>query len=190
MNSQPEIPIIKSLVKKILEHPFDYDWSLQGLGMLRLYIDSERRLHVWDDRYAVENVSQMHTHPWNFRSIVVAGCVRNLKFVESEAGEIYNRQKIFCGVGGGLVGEADTVRLFMVEPEIRTERQSYVEDAHEIHVSSPLRGTVTIIRREYLDDADHAYVYWKEGNWVSAEPRPATKEEIEDITQTSLMTWF
>ena len=191
MESQPKEAIVKSLVRAILKSPYDLEWSLQGLGMLRTYLDDERRLHIWDDRYQVHNVSQMHTHPWNFRSVVIAGEVTNYKFIEDKIdGVPYKRQSIFCGVGGGLEGFADVVYLSQIHPEVRRERESYEELAHEIHISKPLRGTVTVIRREYLEDSDHAYVFWKDGDWVSAEPRSATKDEIKDITQNSLLTWF
>jgi len=188
--NEPKTHVLKSLVKAILKSPYDLEWSIQGLGMLRTYIDDERRLHIWDDRYQVENVSQMHTHPWNFKSIVVVGRVENIKYVESSSGIVYNRQNIFCGVGGGLEGKPDKVELLELEPEIRVERESYEELAHEIHISKPERGTVTLIRREYLEDVDHAYVYWKDGDWVSAEPRIAIHTEINDITTYSLDKWF
>lgn len=190
--------VLKSLVKKILEQPYDQEWSVQGLGMMRLYLDDNRRLHIWDDRLKVENVSVMHTHPWNFRSYVVAGVVNNERFVTpivdphvADTGcKVYHRQSIFCGVGGGLEGSPDEVLLGSAGVETYTERETYHELAHEIHVSNPDRGTITSIKREPLADADHAYVYWEEGEWVSAEPRSATKEEIKFVTEYSLGRWF
>jgi hypothetical protein len=188
--------VVKSLVKKILESPTDHEWTLQGLGMLRLYLDDERRLHVWDSRYAVENVSQMHTHPWNFKSHVVAGELHNTRFVvvDSEpaptTAKEFNKQTIFCGVGGGLVDSPRKVHLDVYSQEFYSERESYDELAHEIHISQPVDGTVTIVKREFLEDADHALVFWETGEWVSAEPRPATEKEILDITSYSLNRWF
>lgn len=182
--------LLKSLVRKILEAPTEYDWSIQGLGMLRLYLDDTHRMHIWDDRYQVEDVSQMHTHPWNFQSTIIAGVIHNHRFVESSQAHEYHRQKIFCGVGGGLVGEPDTVKLAMTQEEIYTEGNFYTELAHEIHISKPERGTVTIVERQFLDDADHAYVYWDKGEWISAEPRKAELSEILDICNNSLYNWF
>jgi hypothetical protein len=186
----------KSLVKKILEHPLRYDWTLQGLGMLRLYLDDERRMHVWDDRYSVDDVSQMHTHPWNFESFIVAGEVTNQLYHEvsntvmPEGSLQYNKQKIFCGTGGGLIGEPEKTWLAARRPNTYGEGCTYYELADEIHISNPKRGTVTIVTREFLADNDHAYVFWKNGDWVSAEPRPATKGEIVAICDNSLDTWF
>ncbi len=69
--------VTQSLALKLLEtsavRPEAFEWSLQGFGMLRLYLSKEVRLHVWDDRYAVKNVTTIHTHPWHFRSTVLFG---------------------------------------------------------------------------------------------------------------------
>ena len=61
------------LVKTILEasrHGGISGWSLQGLGMFRLYLSHEKRLHVWDARFRTSDVSVIHTHPWHFTSEV------------------------------------------------------------------------------------------------------------------------
>jgi hypothetical protein len=185
--------VTKSLVQKILENPIGYTWTLQGLGMLRLYLDGERRLHIWDSRYRVKDVSQMHTHPWDFRSLVVAGTVRNQIEIEVPAEEgdtTHYKQTIFCGVGGGLRGEPSRVRLVEDSYHTYSEGESYEERAHQIHVSDPDDGTVTIIKRIVVGDSDHALVFWEDGEWVSAEPREATTREVMDITQRSLERWF
>lgn len=188
--------INKALVRKILEHPFGFEWSLQGFGMLRLYLEPEIRLHVWDSRFTVESVSQTHTHPWNFHSTVVAGVVRNTRYHEVDSHKAtgartkaLRRQTILCGVGGGLEGDPEDVELWAEPVEVYGAGHSYTQRAHEIHVSEPYDGTVTIIRREFLDDQDHAYVYF-DGDWVSAEPRPASNLEVAQITEYALKRWF
>jgi hypothetical protein len=183
----------KSLVQKILEHPLGHEWTLQGLGMLRLYLDDKRRMHIWDDRFKAENVSEIHTHPWNFKSTIVAGIVRNQICIEAQGSPVTHwKQSIFCGAGGGLEGIADRVRLMESEYQTYNEGDIYSELAHEIHVSTPERGTVTIVEREFLQDSDHAFVYWEGGahDWVSAEPRPAEPYEVISICDNSLATWF
>ena len=35
------------IVKKILNNPLDYEWELQGFGMLRTYIDKDTRMQIW-----------------------------------------------------------------------------------------------------------------------------------------------
>lgn len=182
----------KHLVKEILEYPERKTWTLQGFGMLRTYLSPEVRLHIWDDRYRNSDVSMMHTHPWHFHSYVVAGSVRNLIYVEVEGeADPYNRQTIQCGEGGGKVGEPETVGLVLASAFDVREGEEYSQDAHEIHMSEPDNGTITIIEREFLDDTEHAYVYWeKDKEWITAEPRLATDDEIEAITQYSLDRWF
>lgn len=180
------------LAKVILEHCEDYEWSLQGLGMLRLYLAPEVRLHVWDSRYVVSGVSQMHTHPWHFHSTVLAGSVTNHRYEETGfAGSRVCRQRIRCGEGGGLVGEPEIIELTRVSEEHYKPGDCYHQLASEIHVSEPESGTVTIIRRDFQDDSDHAHVFWPEGaEWVSAEPRRAAEEEVRDICGASLKRWF
>jgi hypothetical protein len=74
--------------------------------------------------------------------------------------------------------------------ETYREGSSYSEQAHEIHLSDPARGTITIVKRKKLPDPDHALVFWELGEWVSAEPHPATPTEILDITSMALSLWF
>lgn len=180
---------IKKLVQHVLEYPKGYEWTVQGLGMMRTYLAPEIRLHVWDGKHKFPNVSELHTHPWNFHSIVVAGKVFNHRYVESGDGTQIMRQTIRCGEGGGLIGDPEKVRLTMGMKECYIEGDIYVQKAREIHRSSPLDGTVTIIHREFLDDTEHAYVYF-DGEWVTAEPRAATPQEIEDTCVIALGTWF
>lgn len=184
--------VTKELVKKILEQPLGHEWSVQGLGMMRLYLSKERRLHIWNSALRVPGVSEMHTHPWHFRSLVVAGTVINHKYEinESGYGASSKAQQIFCGEGGGLVGEPKNVFLLPLPIQTFREKETYEELAEEIHISRPLDGTVTIVKREFLSDEDHAWVYWPSGEWVSAEPRAAVNDEIEFVAKDSLARWF
>jgi hypothetical protein len=192
--------LTKPLVKKILENPSGFDWTLQGLGMLRTYIGSnDLRLHVWDSRFAFPDVSTMHTHPWNFHSLIVAGEVRQVRFVNPEViggtppSKVFKQQEILCGVGGGPVeGQGPKIVHFSsLSEEVYREGDVYSQLAHEIHSSYPVDGTVTIIEREMLDDTEHAFVYWDvDKEWVTAEPRPATTQEIAVICQNALKSWF
>jgi hypothetical protein len=180
----------KSLVKFILEHAADYEWSLQGFGMLRLHLSDEVRLNVWDSRYRVPKVSMMHTHPWNFTSIVIAGVLINTRFSFNLRGAEYNYALIKPGPGGGLREDLGTIHLLHHRFEYYTEGDVYQQVHNEIHTSSPELGTVTLNIRERVGD-DIARVYWPAGEqWVSAEPRKATKEEVEDIVSHSLQRWF
>lgn len=190
----------KALVGQILMKWSYYEWSLQGFGMLRTYLDADEtiRLHVWDERYAVEGVSDMHTHPWDFVSYVVAGEVINTRFchaadayIENGIYEEFMEQKLRCGVGGGVVDKPIPTKMTALEPERYTEGNWYTQKAEEIHISKPASGTVTIVSRSFKEDTEHAYVYWPVGEeWVSAEPREAQPYEVLDIVEYSTGRWF
>lgn len=182
------------LVRDLLERPLGREWTLQGLGMLRTYLSKEVRLHIWDKRYAVPGVSELHTHPWDFSSLVVAGVVRNVRHLSYSGPTIglpYIRQALRCGAGGGLQGVPEPVFLAARDVEYYDAGTSYRQTAGEIHRSVPEDGTVTLVQREFYEDKDAAHVFWPDGQvWVSAEPRPATDEEVLAITGNALKRWF
>lgn len=148
------------------------------------------RLHVWDDRYTVPGVSELHTHPWHMRSLVIVGEVRNQRFDEVDEGRSYWRQTIRCGEGGGLRGVPEAVKLALTVDETVLEGQMYSQTADEIHRSLPLNGTVTLVHREVAEDADHAHVYYRyDEEWVSAEPHGASPATVRDILGASKARW-
>jgi hypothetical protein len=189
----------KDDIRKILENPLDREWSIQGLGMLRTYLDDKKvqRLHVWSDeaRGMWDGASELHTHPWDMISIIMAGRLEQHRFVAFlptlKEPATHMQQKILCGEGGGLCGLPERALLRQMSPEFYKEGDVYRQGWWEIHRTRPADGTVTIIARDFTSDPDHAFVYWPVGeDWVSAEPRPATEDEIIRITQRSLERWF
>lgn len=166
-------------------------WSLQGLGMLRLYLSREVRLHVWDSRFVAGDVSVIHTHPWNFESYVVSGEVRQFRYFEDEkvGGLPMNRQKIQCGPTGCAMGDPEEVKLYRSTLETYVAGTSYSQLAAEIHESLPVPGTVTIVERKFLEDTEHAFVYYRGEKWGEATPRPATPEEVDAIVGLALQRW-
>lgn len=206
--------MFKRLVQRIFTDAIARDgeygpWTLQGLGMLRTYLGKDKavRLHVWDDRYIAEPTpSELHTHPWSMHSKIVAGEVLNTRYtvtqpqyeIQDERVYEYNpyeamymAQTIFCGQGGGLCGLPEPVVLREGQTERYVEGMVYKQQPDEIHKSNPLRGTVTLVTRGFGEDVDHASVFWPQGGeWVTAEPRQATPEEVVAILTTSLETWF
>lgn len=187
----------KHEIGNILADPLGRDWSLQGLGMLRLYLteDKSERLHVWSDLAKYDNVSELHTHPWDMTSLVVAGSVAQYRYVvfshEFDKYPSHMEQKILCGEGGGLCGAPRTVLLREMYPEVYVAGQTYRQKWWEVHRTQPENGAVTIIKRDFTEDPDHAFVYWPWGEeWVTAEPRPATEDEIIRITNNALVRHF
>lgn len=196
MNNQ----VTKQIVKTILEKANQFEWSLQGLGMLRLYLSKEVRLHIWDSRYAVPNVSTIHNHPWSFTSEIIAGAVINVLFRKvmplnngqaPDYAKPYMTAVLQCGPGGCVKTEPERVMLQQYQQRVYEPGDYYEQKDFEIHQSLPRESTVTIVNRVFNADPDHASVFWPEGtNWVSAEPRTATAVEVQDITQASLARYF
>lgn len=183
------------LVRKIFENYGGYSWSLQGLGMLRLNLSRELRLHVWDARFAVPNVSTIHDHPWDFESEIVVGELTNQtygcydtasRFMNSK----YNKQTIICGPGGCAMGEPEKVFLDPDRPKTYRAGDIYKQKRDEIHDTTYLDGTVTLVTRTFYEDTEHAHVFWQGEKWISAEPRPATIGEVRAIVNNALERWF
>lgn len=192
----------KALVHKILSAPHAYDWTLQGFGMLRTYLTDDIRLHVWDDRYKVKGVSEIHDHPWHFKSLIVAGSLINWKYKEvSNTTEglypvLMTKRTIKPGEGLKSLHDEQawiTCKTGLDAPDgctEYTEGETYEQAADEIHWTDCRRGTVTLVKRKRVGE-DLAHVYFKpKAGFVSAEPRAATKSEIANICSNALRTWF
>jgi hypothetical protein len=188
-----EAALIKPLVAAILAKAQAYRWTLQGLGMLRLYLSENQRLHVWSRAHAAPGVSELHDHPWHFRSRIVAGRLMNQRYTATpSAGGGHWCQTLKCGAGGCLAS-APPVRVELEGDPLEDygEGEEYHQGHNEIHQSMPEDGTVTIIARHFRTDRDHARVFWPVGSeWGSAEPRDATPEEVRSITTNALRRWF
>lgn len=188
----------KPAIRFILEHALKFDeWTLQGLGMLRLNLSKTHRLHVWSTAHKVPGVTPIHTHPWDFVSSVISGAITNTIYREIEQPDRFKletrpfgRQEIVCGLESHLVSEPKPVRLYRVSKVTYTSGQSYSEWYDEIHESDPLDGTVTLIERKVHDNPDNAFVYVPEGEtWGDAAARPACGFEIEQIVGKALERW-
>lgn len=183
--------VFQAMTQQVLKHPENMEWSLQGLGMLRCYLTDDRalRLHIWDDRYQTDRVSPLHDHPWDFESIIVSGALINVKYLkvpnDYSTGLMYQHTKIICGPGGGQVAKTNQARLRCIEKRVFEAGTSYSQQKHEIHETIPERGTVSVITK--CDQRnDEANIYWKEGEWVSAEPEPASQSIVNDIIEYAL----
>lgn len=183
------------MVKFLLEHATSFEWSIQGLGMLRLYLDKATRLHVWSPMAKRPEVTTLHDHPWDFTSQIVSGRLTNVRYMPDTLPAHahpfnYMRQQIVCGPGGGVDAEPDPVHLFLCEAKTYWPGDLYYQHAEDIHESLPEPGTVTVITREFKKDTEHAHVFYPiEREWVSAEPRIATPDEVSRITGEALDLW-
>lgn len=205
---------VRMLVENILRNPEGNGWQVQGLGMLRCYLDEAKRfrLHIWDNALRVPGVSAIHNHPWDLKSTVIAGCYKQHRYVTGGterfeylkkwgAPEAYNQVTIKCGEEAAVVAEPTKVLMFEEPLEVYigrvagavTQLDDYTQKANEIHLSLPSDGTVTLVERTVPEgkDPDHACVYWRgKGPWVNAKPRPATETELYSVTKRALAYWF
>lgn len=196
------------LARQVLSNAQRYEWTLHGLGMLRFYLTPDLRLHVWDSRYRVKNVSGVHTHPWDLDSTVLCGRVQQHRFkrepdLNADTGDQRSRNfdehTILCADGGHLEGESNPVTLTPQWDYVRTDGlevieagDSYHQGAEEIHLSLPADGTVTLMRRTLsLIRSDRAFVYVPAGEeWVDAKVIHPSRDVIENIALSALERWF
>jgi len=187
----------RATIKSMLEKPLNYEWSVQGFGMLRTYLDDDKRfrLNIWHSAFTIPNVSIIHDHPWSFDSWIVNGRFTNVRYGISDAPRagdaLYDWQVIKTGPGGGPEGDSGTIRLISrASAEHYVTGDTYHQEASEIHASYYDDGTVTLNDRTRLPDGDHARVFWPSGGqWVDAEPRPARATEITFATTAALGIW-
>jgi len=185
---------LRALIRFILENPPAAGWSVQGFGMLRLYLGSDRvyRLHIWDDRLRVPEVTTIHDHPWDLESQVICGAIENTRFAVVDPSGVYPRfrqQKILCGENAHTISEPILVGLRSQSGERILPGQSYSQFRDEVHSTAYARGTVTLVRRTFHADRDHARVFYPAGErWVDAAPREATVDEIQLGTKAALET--
>ncbi len=188
-----EFETTRLLVRKILEKPHEHAWPIQGLGMLRLYLSPKIRLHIWNPvaPYKVENVSELHNHPWNFASTIIVGALNNHVYTDDwphRRGTLWCTGVIECGPKPAHKGPAlgPTRKLVQTTQPVRLG-ETYLMKAETIHRTEAIPGTVTICNRRPLPDPDHATVCWPVGTeWVSAEPRDATTDEVYAFTRVAL----
>lgn len=205
-----ECTAMREMVRRLLldsvDRPGIRRWTVQGFGMLRCYLDDDKRfrLNVWDDDLAVPGVSTIHDHPWHFNSWIISGSFVNRRYVTEVpisldpskpsdtdiTGRVVDCMRIRTGEGGGPAGKIARGVLYQLPDEHYTAGDIYHQDAHEIHESLPLDGCVTLNDRCRLPDGEHALVFWSAGQkWVDAEPREATLGEIIRTLEYALNRW-
>jgi hypothetical protein len=132
----------------------------------------------------------VHDHPWDLRSRIISGTLRNQRFLPNAAGDLWNAVTIKTGEGGGPIDEPLPLRLRPEPLEMYVPGDTYSQEAPEIHESIPEPGTVTLVTRTFSRQRDIAMSCYKPGSeWVSAEPRPATPSEVLHFTGLALSRW-
>lgn len=189
----------QALASAILHHANHFEWSLQGMGFIRLHLQGHCRLHVWDKRYRVPSVSMIHDHlQWALNSTILSGELVNRIYYEYPGptpGASVPAVEHECATikpGAGCYFKSEPTRTWL-RPQLFPERllpsDTYRQAPDVIHETDAIDGTVTIIRKEPTPD-DSARVFWPAGTeWGSAEPRRATADEVADIVGRALTRW-
>lgn len=164
----------------------DRDWSVQGFGMLRTYLDSDKRyrLNIWDSSLAIPDVSIIHDHPWHFTSWVLNKGIKNVRYyiTDSSWGVLYKHL-----TNGGSF--ESFVRMHEGVPENYLPGDCYMQEANEIHATFPDDGCVTVNERVRVG-GDTARVFWRANtHWVDAKPRVATNKELRNVLERTLANW-
>ncbi len=177
-------------VRQILRHARDFEWSVQGFGMFRCYLDDRVRVHVWDHRFKVHDVSVIHDHPWDFESAVMSGRIRNTVWKRYSGGRQYLMVHIQCGPGGGQRSEPVPIFLVIQHSKFYSPGDRYQMKAQDLHTTIHTPGTVTLVTRDFVEeDRDHATICYSTREWVSAEPRPAEPHEVVMMSELALERW-
>ena len=200
----------KETLLDILKNPFNYEWEVQGLGMLRTYLNKDTRFQIWNKDLIVDGVTDIHTHPWDFISVILQGKITN--HIYKEYPEQVNKSKKYfrCLINTGedaYVKEKNEVYLLKCDKKTYTSGNFYIHKKHVPHKITFKDGTVTVLNKfnkneecekyiKYTDNhitvlgqekSSEAYTYVKYGNeWISAMPRPAKDYEIYDTIKKAL----
>jgi hypothetical protein len=179
--------LVQQILMASLDAPESYPWSIQGFGMLRLYLPGDMRLNVWLSKYQIPGVSVIHTHPWNFDSLIERGTLTNIRYQRlSDGVHTHDHALLRPGPNGGLMRKYGGATLRAFDPEHYGMGMIYHQEADEIHQTITSDGCVTINMRQRVG-ADEALTFWPaKTEWVSAEPRKATTEEIADFCKAAL----
>jgi hypothetical protein len=147
-------------------------WRAHGIGFIKAYLDEERtqRINIYHDIFKVPNISLHHDHPWELRSTIVAGQLTNTRYEIVERGsELYRCGIINCANFRGLEGEVGTVALRARGEEVYGPGSRYRQLPDEIHATTAVNGTVTIMERTDFTPEGTARIFWPDGSeWVDA----------------------
>jgi hypothetical protein len=182
---------MRELAQQVLANANAFEWSLQGMGLLRLHLPNHCRLHVWDSRFRKPGVSMIHDHlQWGLHSTILAGVMTNRRYVPADNGAPFMHMTIKPGYGTFNKTEPARIGLHALPEEVYFPGSTYSQTPNEIHETDAEDGTVTFMRKSPTTD-ESARVFWPIGQeWGSAEPRIATASEVAQIAEYALKRWF
>jgi hypothetical protein len=180
------VKALQLLAREVLRRADAFEWSVQGFGLLRLYLGEEGRLHVWAPGLRYANVSVIHDHSWDLKSTIIAGHLTNRRYYEASGEATHWKRKLVTGYNTEFVEKQRLCRLVARKPEDYYAGDVYSQRAKEIHETEASPYAITLLERK--EDTDgFATVYWPGGTeWGTAKPRPATAEEVRWVAGRAL----
>lgn len=170
------------LAREMLRPTPGAQWSVQGMGMLRYYAQDLGRIHIWDAGLRYPGVSMIHSHAWDLDSTIVSGRLFNTRFLEPTylCDPSHYKKTIITGYNCREATPARYTTLIPLPAEERRAGEQYSQRACEIHRTDAADGTITVMQRREIKGDHQADVFWELGSqWGSAQPRPATDEEVQ-----------
>ena len=138
----------KETLLDILKNPFNYEWEVQGLGMMRTYLNEDTRFQIWNKDLIVEDVTDVHTHPWDFISVILQGKITNHIYKEY-MGQVNASKKYFrCLINTGedaYVKEKNEVYLLKYNKSNYTGGNFYIIKKHVPHKIKFKDGTTNTL---------------------------------------------
>ncbi len=176
--------LTEALVRSILEDPTGRPWRVSEIGLLGLRLDpaGEYRLHLWDPESRTDD-DPIHDHPFDFASTVVVGEITNTIYDENPSGLEYQRHRY--DPTDESRRSTDTIRLSGTSARIAAGG-SYEQSAHELHGSTQAQGTVTILRRTFVESPTLTVCRPSGRPWISGTARPASADELRRVTAAAL----
>ena len=170
----------KNEVKAVLLDP-STDWHTHDLGMIFADLEGRGSIHVWDTALKTAE-PPLHTHPWSIDSTVIVGQITNTRYtVNCCAGQDYHTAESHWAnrpgsrAGRFPIGDITDAKLIGAPPETYKAGESYHQDASEIHGSSAVDGTVTLVLQVYAG-RQASRLYFR-GDYKPMEMRIATPAE-------------
>lgn len=180
-------------IREILSAPLDHglDWRAHGIGFMKAYLDPARlqRINVYHEMLAVPGISIMHDHPWGLFSYIRAGRLTNVRWHRTHKRQrgatLFSEGIINCADYKGIEGKPVAVWLSRERPEVYHAGDFYNQRPEEIHETSAVNGTITLLTRTIAQDG-RARIFWPEGKEYGDATRNLSEDEIYRIAADAL----
>lgn len=171
---------------QLLERPLLLDWRAHGIGFIKAYVDPAKtqRVNIYHQMFVVPGISLHHDHPWKLESHIAAGELTNRRYVrsdpEDEGATCFMEGQIDCVNFQGMSSWTKKTWLHGMTPEVYTAGMRYEQEPDEIHATTAIDGTVTVMRRSPPVGDGTARIFWPAGTeWVDATRKLRGKEIME-----------